>query len=98
VADLARAHVAALDHLASGGSDLLLNVGRGEGASVREVLDVVGQVTGLPTDPEVLPRRAGDPPRVVASAERIRTELGWTAEHDLRDMVASAWAGWPGRS
>ena len=95
VADLARAHVAALDHLAAGGPDLLLNVGRGEGASVREVLDVVGEVTGLPSDPVVLPRRAGDPPRVVASAEEITRVLGWSAEHDLRDMVASAWAGWP---
>jgi UDP-glucose 4-epimerase len=97
VADLARAHVAALDHLAAGGPDLLLNVGRGEGASVREVLDVVGQVTGLDTGPEVRPRRPGDPPRVVASAEEIEKVLGWSAEHDLRDMVASAWAGWPGR-
>ena len=96
VADLARAHVAALDHLAAGGADLLLNVGRGEGASVRQVLDVVGQVTGLPTEPEVHPRRPGDPPRVVASAQEIRTVLGWSAEHDLREMVASAWAGWPG--
>ena len=94
VADLAEAHVAALDHLAAGGADLLLNVGRGEGASVREVLAVVGEVTGLPTEPEVLPRRPGDPPRVVASADRIRSELGWSARHDLRDMVTSAWAGW----
>ena len=61
VADLARAHVAALDHLAAGGENLLLNIGRGEGASVREVLALVAEVTGLPTDPEVLPRRAGDP-------------------------------------
>jgi UDP-glucose 4-epimerase len=94
VADLADAHVAALEHLAGGGADLLLNVGRGEGSSVRQVLDVVAEVTGLPTEPEVLPRRAGDPPRVVASDEEIRRALGWRARHDLRDMVASAWEGW----
>ena len=94
VADLAEAHVAALTHLTGGGGNLLLNVGRGEGSSVREVLDVVGSVTGLPTDPEVRPRRAGDPARVVASNTAIRSALGWEARHDLRDMVTSAWAGW----
>ena len=94
VADLARAHVAALDHLAAGGENLLLNIGRGEGASVREVLAMVADVTGLPTDPEVLPRRAGDPPRVVASGDRIRESLDWSAAYDLRQMVTSAWEGW----
>jgi len=94
VADLAEAHVAALTHLTGGGGNLLLNVGRGEGSSVREVLDVVGSVTGLPTDPEVRPRRAGDPARVVASNAAIRSALGWEARYDLRDMVTSAWAGW----
>jgi UDP-glucose 4-epimerase len=93
VADLAEAHVAALEHLSGGGGNLLLNVGRGEGSSVREVLDVVGSVTGLPSEPEVRPRRAGDPARVVASNEAIRSTLGWKARHDLRDMVSSAWAG-----
>ncbi|HEV7189317.1 MAG TPA: UDP-glucose 4-epimerase GalE [Blastococcus sp.] len=94
VADLAEAHVAALAHLSGGGGNLLLNVGRGEGSSVREVLDVVGSVTGLPVDPEIRPRRAGDPARVVASNAAIRSALGWEARHDLRDMVTSAWAGW----
>ncbi|MGY1748064.1 UDP-glucose 4-epimerase GalE [Modestobacter sp. SYSU DS0511] len=97
VADLAQAHVAALEHLDAGGPDLLLNVGTGTGASVREVLDVIGSVTGLPTEPEVLPRRAGDAPRVVASDATIRAALGWRAERDLREMVSSAWLGWRGR-
>ncbi|MGY1716363.1 UDP-glucose 4-epimerase GalE [Geodermatophilus sp. SYSU D01106] len=95
VDDLADAHVAALRHLAAGGADLLLNVGRGVGASVREVLEVAGRVTGLPTEPEVLPRRPGDPPRVVAAADAIREQLGWKARHDLTEMVRSAWEGWP---
>jgi UDP-glucose 4-epimerase len=92
VADLAEAHVAALEHLSGGGANLLLNVGRGEGSSVREVLGMVGSVTGLPSEPEVRPRRPGDPARVVASNEAIRSILGWAARHDLRDMVTSAWA------
>lgn len=94
VADLASAHVAALEHLDAEGDDLLLNVGRGEGSSVREVLGVVAEVTGLSTDPDVRPRRAGDPARVVASAAAARETLGWAAQHDLRDMVSSAWEGW----
>jgi UDP-glucose 4-epimerase len=94
VDDVASAHVAALRHLVAGGGDLLLNVGRGHGASVREVLDVVGRVTGLPADPDVRPARAGDPPRVVAATDAIERQLGWTAVHGLEEMVASAWAGW----
>ncbi len=94
VSDVADAHVAALRHLDAGGGNLLLNVGRGTGASVREVLDVVAAVTGLPTEPEVLPRRPGDPPRVVAANDAIRRTLGWEPRHDLASMVRSAWAGW----
>ena len=94
VADIADAHVAALRHLDAGGADLLLNVGRGDGCSVREVLRTVAEVTGRDTGPEVLPRRPGDPPRVVAANDAIRTQLGWEPVHDLHAMVASAWAGW----
>lgn len=96
VVDLAEAHVAALEHLAAGGGDLLLNVGRGAGYSVRDVLRTVESVTGLRTEPTVAPRRPGDPPRVVASDAAIRRALGWRARLDLGDMVASAWAGWRG--
>jgi UDP-glucose 4-epimerase len=94
VADLADAHAAAVASLERDGADLLLNVGRGEGASVREVLATVAEVTGHDTTPEVLPRRAGDPPRVVASAAEVQRVLGWSARHDLREMVEGAWAGW----
>ena len=94
VADLADAHVAALRHLDVGGKDLLLNVGRADGASVHEVLEIIGTVTGLPTQPEVLPRRPGDPPRVVASNAAIRELLGWEPRHDVESMVRSAWSGW----
>ncbi|HET6817574.1 MAG TPA: UDP-glucose 4-epimerase GalE [Mycobacteriales bacterium] len=97
VVDIAEAHVAALEDLAAGRSDQpfrVFNIGRGEGSSVREVLSTVAKVTGADLEPVVVARRAGDPARIVASADRIRAELGWTARHDLHDMVTSAWDAW----
>jgi UDP-glucose 4-epimerase len=96
VADVATAHVAAVRRLESdpNGTELVLNIGRGEGVSVREMLDTIGTVTGLDTTGEVVSRRPGDPARVVASAERITRELAWSAEFDLTAMVTSAWSGW----
>ncbi|MFG3259670.1 UDP-glucose 4-epimerase GalE [Streptomyces sp. NPDC048172] len=101
VQDLAEAHVAAARGLGEGGSkgegtgDLTVNIGTGEGVSVREMADLVAEITGK-REPaaRVAPRRAGDPARVVASAERIRKELGWQPRFGVRDMVASAWEGW----
>ncbi|MDQ8705817.1 UDP-glucose 4-epimerase GalE [Streptomyces sp. LHD-70] len=95
VADLADAHVAAARKLATApGSDLTVNIGRGEGVSVRELIDLINDVTGYGIAPQVDPRRPGDPARVVASAERISAELGWKSRHDVRAMITSAWAGW----
>ncbi|MFB7575081.1 UDP-glucose 4-epimerase GalE [Streptomyces sp. NPDC093064] len=95
VADLAEAHVAAARALRSSpGLDLTLNIGRGEGVSVREMIDTINAVTGYHSPPTVTPRRPGDPARVVASADRIATELGWKAKRDLHDMITSAWQGW----
>ncbi|MEU1015860.1 UDP-glucose 4-epimerase GalE [Streptomyces sp. NPDC005900] len=96
VADVAEAHVAAARRLASAapGTDLTLNVGRGEGVSVRAMTDLINEVTGHATTAEVTARRPGDPARVVASADRVAAELSWSAERDVRDMIASAWAGW----
>jgi UDP-glucose 4-epimerase len=100
VEDIADAHDAALRDLAEGRSQQpfrVYNIGRGEGSSVREVLSTVAEVTGIDIAPEVVERRPGDPARIVASVERIQADLGWNARHDLRDMVASAWAGWQAR-
>ncbi|MFF7990110.1 UDP-glucose 4-epimerase GalE [Kitasatospora xanthocidica] len=100
VCDIASAHVAAAERLAAdpaGATSLVLNIGRGEGVSVREMLAVIGEVTGRDTTAEVTPRRAGDPARVVASADLIHRELGWTARHGVKEMVASAWDGWCAR-
>ncbi|MFJ8821778.1 UDP-glucose 4-epimerase GalE [Streptomyces sp. NPDC102467] len=96
VTDLAEAHVATARRLADAapGTDLTLNIGRGEGVSVHEMITLITAETGYDRAPLITPRRPGDPPRVVASADRIATELGWSAKRDVRDMVASAWAGW----
>ncbi|MGW2419350.1 UDP-glucose 4-epimerase GalE [Streptomyces sp. NPDC001709] len=95
VVDLAEAHVTVARALASSpGTDLTLNIGRGEGVSVREMIDRINAVTGYDRPPTVTPRRPGDPARVVASATRIATELGWQAKYDVQDMIASAWEGW----
>ncbi|MCT9143468.1 UDP-glucose 4-epimerase GalE [Streptomyces violarus] len=95
VVDLAEAHVAAARALRSSpGRALTLNIGRGEGVSVREMIDRINAITGYDRPPTVSPRRPGDPARVVASADRSATELGWKARHDLQDMITSAWAGW----
>ncbi|MCC5477525.1 UDP-glucose 4-epimerase GalE [Streptomyces sp. NPDC059680] len=95
VVDLAEAHVTVARALASSpGTDLTLNIGRGEGVSVREMIDRINAVTGYDRPPTVTPRRPGDPARVVASASRIATELGWQAKYDVQDMITSAWEGW----
>ena len=95
VADLATAHAAAARRLAADPrAALTLNVGRGAGVSVLEVLTAVAAATGLDTTPEAADRRPGDAPSVVAAADRIGAELGWQAEHDLASMVDSAWAAW----
>jgi UDP-glucose 4-epimerase len=99
VADVASAHLAAARALAAGTVPALtVNVGRGEGVSVREMIALIREVTGTDdepwAEPVVAPRRPGDPPRVVASADLIAERLGWTARHGVREMVASAWTGW----
>ncbi|MER8013816.1 UDP-glucose 4-epimerase GalE [Streptomyces griseoluteus] len=96
VADLAEAHLAAARRLSEDApaGDLTLNVGRGEGVSVRELITLIGEVTGDRREPVVEDRRPGDAPRAVASAERAAAELGWRARLGMEEMVASAWAGW----
>lgn len=98
VADIARAHLVAADALGEAGQVRTYNVGGGTGTSVREVLQVVAEVTGQDTSYDVVARRPGDPPRLVAAVDRIRAELGFTTEHDLRSMVTSAWVAWQRRT
>ena len=94
VADLAEAHVAATAHCEKHDSAVALNVGRGVGSSVREVMDMVSEVVGADVDAVTVGRRAGDPPASTAATLRILETLGWSARRDLRDMVASAWSAW----
>src|SRR5690554_3036732 len=93
VLDLAHAHLAALDRLGQG-EERVFNVGTGQGASVAEVIAEIGRVSGLDVTTDVAERRAGDPPRLVASADRIGAVLGWQAQHGLADIIASAWEAW----
>ncbi|MEU7339026.1 UDP-glucose 4-epimerase GalE [Streptomyces sp. NPDC007074] len=95
VADLAEAHLAAARRLAGDATgDLTVNIGRGEGVSVRELITLVAEVSGDATEPVVEPRRPGDAPRAVASAALAARELDWSARRGVREMVASAWDGW----
>ncbi|MFC5212805.1 UDP-glucose 4-epimerase GalE [Streptomyces coerulescens] len=96
VADLAEAHLAAARRLGEpdAGGDLTVNIGSGEGVSVRELITVIGEVSGDRRPAVVEPRRPGDAPRAVASAALAAEQLGWTARRGVREMVDSAWAGW----
>ena len=97
VLDIASAHLAAARRLAEAPdrTALTLNIGRGEGVSVREMIQRICALTGHEGVPvEVSARRPGDPARVVASADRIRRELGWAARYGVDDMITSAWQGW----
>ncbi|GIH08160.1 UDP-glucose 4-epimerase GalE [Rhizocola hellebori] len=92
VADLADAHVAAADRLTRGPAAQVLNVGTGKGYSVLDVLAALRKVTGVEVPYAIGPRRDGDPATVIAAVDRVREELGWSAQRDLDQMVASAWS------
>lgn len=91
VEDLADAHVAALGYLENDEREYrVFNVGTGKGSSVLEVIDAIGRAKGIEITPEIAPRRAGDPARLVCSTERIEKALGWKSSKDLDDIVRSA--------
>jgi UDP-glucose 4-epimerase len=94
VEDLADAHLKALAYLRGGGESTTLNCGYGRGYSVRELLDTVEQVAGHAIDKREEPRRAGDPPRLVARANRIRTTLGWQPRYDDLAKIVSTSLEW----
>ena len=91
VMDLAAAHLAALDHLAGGGRGEVFNLGTGVGHSVREMVQRARAVTGEPLPTREAPRRAGDPPHLVADPRRAAATLGWRARFDIDDILSDAW-------
>ena len=92
VGDLAVSHVAAAKALAGGRElEAVYNLGSGKGASNREIMIAIATATGIDFQPDVMPRRAGDPARIVASGARAARDLDWKMRHTLEDMVQSAW-------
>jgi UDP-glucose 4-epimerase len=93
VADLAEAHIAALDHLLRGGATEAFNVGTGRGQTVMEVMRAVEEVTGRKVPYVIAPRRAGDTAELVADSAKLRRTLGWKPmRSDLNQIVRDAWA------
>ena len=97
VSDLAQAHMDALRHLRGGGASLTCNVGYARGYSVKEVVEVVRRVSGVDIEAVMSPRRPGDPAAIVASNDRIRSELGWRPKHDDLDAIVSQALDWERR-
>jgi UDP-glucose 4-epimerase len=97
VEDLASAHLNAVDYLAAGGASTTLNCGYGHGYSVREVLRTVESVNGKPLSVHEGPRRAGDPPSLVAHAERIREVLSWQPRFDNLETIVRSQLAWEHR-
>jgi len=92
VHDLAAAHLRALDRLESGTPSQAVNLGTGHGHSVRAVIEAVSQVSGRNVPYETAPRRAGDPPELVADPSRARQVLEWTPKYaDIHVIVEHAW-------
>ena len=94
VEDLADAHVRALAYLRKGGMSTTLNCGYGHGYSVRDVIRAVEHANGAPIAVVEEPRRAGDPPTLIAVADRVREVLGWTPRHDDLDTIARTSLNW----
>ena len=95
VQDLAEAHVAAIDLVENSGPCFeAINLGTGHGTSVSEVIAVIQSVTGREINPDLVARRAGDPPALVANPARAAQVLNWRTRFNLTEMVESAWTAW----
>lgn len=90
VLDLAKAHTDAIEHLGSPGNQVF-NVGTGAGSSVFEVIEAIKKASGLDFEVKISDRRAGDPPKLIASNEKISRVFGWKANNGLKEIVESAW-------
>jgi UDP-glucose 4-epimerase len=94
VSDLAEAHAVALGHLRDGGESVVMNAGYGKGYSVRDVIDAVRSISGVDFEVRQGPRRAGDPPAIVANADRLRGELGWKPKLDHLPTIVTHALDW----
>ena len=94
VADLASAHISALDYLRKGGESTRLNCGYGHGYSVRDVLNTVQKVIDGPIKIVEEPRRAGDPPELIANVDKIHKTLEWTPRYDDLEVIVSTAIDW----
>ena len=94
MSDLASAHIHALDYLRKGGESTRLNCGYGHGYSVRDVLDTVQKVNGGPINIVEKPRRAGDPPELIANVDKIHRTLDWEPQHDDLEQIVSTAIEW----
>ena len=91
VQDLALAHLAALKKAESGYISQVYNVGSGKGYSVKEMMDQISKSLGRDINPEVSQARAGDSPKLIASIDKIKEQLGWSPKASLEEMIDSAW-------
>jgi UDP-glucose 4-epimerase len=91
VQDLALAHLAALKKVESGYISQVYNVGSGKGYSVKEMMDQISKSIGRDINPELSPARAGDSPKLIASINKIKEQLGWSPKASLEEMIDSAW-------
>ncbi|MCA0256789.1 MAG: UDP-glucose 4-epimerase GalE [Proteobacteria bacterium] len=98
VLDLADAHVRAVDYLLSGGETVALNLGTGEGTTVKELLDAVNHASGRTMPVEITGRREGDSTVLVADNAKAAEVLGWKPQYDLADIIGSAWKWHSGRN
>ncbi|HET9032658.1 MAG TPA: UDP-glucose 4-epimerase GalE [Dokdonella sp.] len=94
VDDLAAAHLKSLDYLRAGGDSVTLNCGYGHGYSVREVIDAVERAHGKPLNVIEQPRRAGDPPRLIARCDKLKSMLDWQPGHDDLDFIVTTALAW----
>ncbi len=91
VDDLAEAHVLAIDNLIEHRESHIFNLGVGEGYSVKKILDLSKEITGIDIPSKIMPRRSGDPAFLVANSELIQKEFGWRAQYDIKDIIETAW-------
>ena len=94
VSDLADSHLIAAQKLLNENYCGIINIGRGKGFSVRQVMDTISEVLGQNINYEVIDRRPGDPAQTIADVSKAKSDLNWEAKKDLKSMVSSAWQAW----